>query len=125
MQTSLATATYCSFATFRKNGDKVATPVWFAELDGHYYIFSAGNAGKIKRLRNAKRSQMAVCNFSGKVQGEWHDTEAEIISNAEDVATARQALINKYGWQMRLTDLASTLGGKMNKRAYIRVSLVS
>ena len=34
---------YLSFATLKKSGDYVATPVWFA-LDGDsYYIFSAGD----------------------------------------------------------------------------------
>jgi len=27
------------------------TPAWIAELAGRYYVFSAGDAGKIKRIR--------------------------------------------------------------------------
>src|ERR1700730_1504716 len=42
---------YVSLATYRRNGVEVATPVWIAELAGRYYVFSAGDAGKIKRIR--------------------------------------------------------------------------
>ena len=42
---------YLSFATRKRNGDFVPTPVWFAADNGVYYLFSAGDAGKVKRLR--------------------------------------------------------------------------
>ena len=41
---------YVSFATLKRSGDYVATPVWFAPLDGYYYLFSAEDAGKVIRL---------------------------------------------------------------------------
>ena len=46
-------APYLSLKTFRKSGASVATPVWFAST-GHnqLHVFSAKNAGKIKRIRN-------------------------------------------------------------------------
>ena len=47
----LATADYFNLATFRKNGNAVATPVWFAPHGDTFYVFSAGDAGKVKRIR--------------------------------------------------------------------------
>jgi PPOX class probable F420-dependent enzyme len=38
--------------TFRKNGEAVPTPVWFAESDGKLYIYTANSSGKVKRIRN-------------------------------------------------------------------------
>ena len=38
---------YMSLATFRRSGAEVATPVWFAAVDGKLYVVSAGNAGKV------------------------------------------------------------------------------
>ena len=35
---------YMSFATRKKSGDFVATPVWFAPDGNSYYVFSAGDA---------------------------------------------------------------------------------
>jgi PPOX class probable F420-dependent enzyme len=117
----LAKANYLSLATFRKTGAQVATPVWFAEEDNTFYVFSAGNAGKIKRLRNSPRSRIAACTVAGKVTGEWLDTEAEVIADRDGIAHALSALRRKYGWQMRATDFFSKLSGKMQQRAYIRI----
>jgi hypothetical protein len=128
---TLADASYINFATFRKSGQGVETPVWFApDIETtanadtiNFYIFSAGEAGKVKRLRNSPRSRIAPCNYSGKILGDWTDTEAFILSSEHDLSTAHQALIHKYGWQMRGTDFASKLSGRFNQRAYIKIQL--
>jgi PPOX class probable F420-dependent enzyme len=118
----LARANYLSFETFRKSGVGVATPVWFAEEDGVFYLFSANEAGKIKRLRNSPRSRIAACTVSGRVTGEWVDTQAYMLDETEP---ALGALRRKYGWQMKLTDCMSRLSGKMDKRTYIAVKTTS
>ena len=120
----LEDASYLSFATFRKSGVAVETPVWFAEEDGVFYLFSADNAGKVKRLRNSPRSRIAACTVTGRVTGDWVDTEAKILTRKADIAQALGALERKYGWQMCITNLLSRLSGKMDKRAYIAVTPV-
>lgn len=115
---------YLSFATRRKSGEFVATPVWFAPHEGSYYLFSAGEAGKVKRLRNFSESRIAACTATGKVTGQWLDTRAYLLDSEADQATALEALRRKYGWQMKLGDFFSQLTGKMGKRAYIRVELL-
>ena len=48
----LADSKYVLVTTFRKNGTKVATPVWSAR-DGEELVFwTRADAGKVKRLRN-------------------------------------------------------------------------
>ncbi len=79
----LSSAKYLSFATFRKNGKAVATPVWFAEEASVFYIFSASDAGKVKRLRHSGRSRIAACSATGKLMGEWVDTLAELIPDRD------------------------------------------
>ncbi len=118
---NLETGNYISFATRKKSGDFVQTPVWYAPDGSNYYLFSAGDAGKVKRLRNFSESRIAPCTVSGNVTGDWVDTRAFVLESEEDVATALAALRRKYGWQMRLTDCLSSLTGKMHRRAYIRV----
>ena len=51
---------YLSLATFRRDGGAVPTPVWFAEVDGLLYVFTAGDAGKVKRLRHSSRARVVV-----------------------------------------------------------------
>ena len=120
----LKRASYLSFATFRKSGVAVETPVWFAEEDGVFYLFSADNAGKVKRLRNSPRSRIAACTVTGRVTGDWVDTEAKILTTKADIGQALGALQRKYGWQMRMTNLLSRLSGKIDKRAYLAVTPV-
>ena len=121
---ALESARYLSLETFRRSGVGVATPVWFAERDSTCYIFSAGDAGKVKRLRNSPRSRIAPCTVTGRLTGEWLDAEGRVLTDPDETARALQALRRKYGWQMRVTDLLSTLGGRMKSRAYIAVRLV-
>ena len=113
---------YMSFATLKKSGDYVATPVWFAPLDGDYYVFSAGNAGKVKRLRNFTDASIASCTATGRVTGEKFEADAYLLETAEEESLALKALHRKYGLKMKLTDLLSGLTGKKKKRTYIRVT---
>lgn len=110
----LESGKYLSFATRKRSGDWVATPVWFAP---------SGGAGKVKRLRNFSASRIAPCTFSGNLTGEWVDTQAYLLESEQDEATALAALRRKYGWQMYLGDFFSVLSGKMQRRAYIRIDL--
>jgi PPOX class probable F420-dependent enzyme len=112
---------YISFSTRKKSGDFVATPVWFAPDGDSYYVFSAGDAGKVKRLRNFSESRVAACTMSGTVTGEHMDTQACVLETKQDQDTALKALRRKYGWQMTITDIFSKLTGKMDRRAYIRI----
>ena len=112
---------YVSFATRKKSGDFVETPVWFAPDNGSYYVFAAGNSGKVKRLRNFSESRIAACTVRGMVTGEWLDTQAYLLDKPADQDIALKALRRKYGWQMLIGDCFSRLTGKMQKRAYIRI----
>ena len=112
---------YISFSTRKKSGDFVSTPVWFAPYQGSYYVFSAGDAGKVKRLRNFSESRIAACTVRGIVTGDCMDTRAYLLDKPKDIDTALQALRRKYGWQMHIGDFFSRLTGKMQRRAYIRI----
>jgi hypothetical protein len=114
---------YLSLATFRKNGEKVATPVWFAEDAGKLYVFTAGGSGKVKRLRHSSRAEVAPCSVRGDLRGAWLPASATLVDDAESQNRAYRVLRRKYGWQMLLTDLGSRLTGKIDKRAVIEVTL--
>lgn len=120
----LAGERYLSLATFRKNGVAVKTPIWFAERDGSYFAFSESKAGKVKRLRNSSRSQVAACDMRGGVKGEWMDAETMIVHDPEVQKNAYSALRKKYGLQMWFTDLVSRLTGRIAKRSVLEMRLV-
>ncbi len=112
---------YISFATRKRSGEWVATPVWFAPDKGSYYVFSAGDAGKVKRLRNFSDSRIAACTMTGTLTGELCDARAYVLDKPTEQTIALAALRRKYGWQMLLADFFSGLTGKMQRRAYIRI----
>src|SRR5262245_66501281 len=93
---SLAAARYLNLATFRKTGAAVETPIWFAESQGRLYAFSAGNAGKVKRLRRSSQARVAVCDVRGRVSGPWIDARARVISDPALCERAYRALRAKY-----------------------------
>lgn len=122
MPTPLLQARYLSLATFRKNGQAVATPVWFAAEGDHLYVFSSGEAGKVKRLRNSPRARIAPCTVTGALLGDWQDTEAVLLHTEADIRRARAALTRRYGWQMHLINLGAWLSGRIRRRAWIAIA---
>ena len=119
----LSTARYMSLATFKRNGDAVPTPVWFADESGKLYVFSAGDAGKVKRLRNGPRAQVAPCTVRGKLLGGFREARGRIVTDPTTIDRAYRALRRKYGFQMWLTDLMSRLAGRHSKRAVLEIEL--
>ncbi|HEY7124734.1 MAG TPA: PPOX class F420-dependent oxidoreductase [Ktedonobacterales bacterium] len=100
--TALAGAKYLSLTTFRKSGDPVTTPVWFAEKDGKLYVFTFPGAGKVKRIRHTARVRLAPCTVNGKATGPVSEARACIISEQEGKKLADTALAKKYGLTWRL-----------------------
>ena len=114
---------YVSLATFRRDGTDVATPVWFAEAGGKLYVFTAGESGKVKRLRRSSRARVAPCDARGGLRGAWQDATAQIITDGGLVERGRVALRAKYGWQLRILDFFSRLTGRARRRAWIQIVL--
>ena len=107
-----ATAKYISLETFRKTGVGVRTPVWFAQEGDVFYVYSAPDAGKVKRIRNNGRVRVAPCNIRGDLRGAWVDGRAYICSDRGAAAHGQQLLRRKYGFMKRLGDFFSRMRGR-------------
>ncbi len=116
---------YVSLATFRKTGVEVRTPVWIAAHGSRYYVFSAGDAGKVKRIRNNSRVRLAPCDVRGKLRGDWIEGHASIVKDQDEIDRMYPAFTKKYGWQMRLGNVFSRLTGRYSRRAIIAIKLDS
>jgi PPOX class probable F420-dependent enzyme len=114
---------YLSLATYRASGAEVATPVWFAAVESTLYVFTAGDSGKVKRLRRSPRARVAPCDARGTPHGAWRDATARLVTDAGVIARAQAALRAKYGWQKWLLDLGSRLTGRIRRRAWIAIVL--
>jgi uncharacterized protein len=91
-----------ALTTFRKSGQAVTTPVWFAERFGTIYIETHADAGKPKRLRHTTRVTLAPCTYSGKVTGAVSEGKARIVTEPEECRVVSSALAKKYGFMRPL-----------------------
>ena len=114
---------YISLVTFRRSGEAVKTPVWFAKHGGKFYVFTAAGSGKIKRLRNDRRIRAAPCGPRGRLRGEWIEGQARRIEDPAIERAAYAALLAKYGWQMRVLNFFSRLSGRIEERAILELEL--
>jgi PPOX class probable F420-dependent enzyme len=94
---------YLSLETFKKSGEGVKTPVWFAadpasdlgSNEARLFLYTIGNTGKVKRIRNNPRVKIAPCKIKGEPLGEFEDATAVIITG-EEAARAMKLLNKKY-----------------------------
>jgi PPOX class probable F420-dependent enzyme len=117
---------YISLKTFRKSGEGVRTPVWFAEsgLDTSaplLYVYTIGDSGKAKRIRNNPCVRIAPCEARGKVLGEFVEARAEILQG-EAAAEGMRALNRKYAPWKQLLDVFASL--RKRERIVLAIRLV-
>ncbi len=115
---------YISLSTYRRSGASVETPVWFVEMEQKLYVFTTGDSGKVKRLRNSPKARIAPCDARGGLKGEWQDVEARVVEDRSTIERAHALLRTKYGFQMWLTDVMSKLSGRLKRRAFIEIDLL-
>jgi len=95
---------YLNLETFKKSGDGVKTPVWFAadtstdlaSPAAKLYAYTIGESGKVKRIRNNGRVRVAPCDMRGNAIGPWVDATAQIITGPE--AESADRLLNRKYW---------------------------
>jgi len=119
--TQFAKRKYLNVETYRKSGQPVATPVWFAESAGTFYMYSLADAGKVKRMRNNPNVRIVPCDMRGTPKGEWVQAKARILDGQAE-ALAHTLLTDKYGWMKRIGDAFSKL--MRRRRVAIAVEIV-
>ncbi len=96
---------YLNLETFRKNGEPVRTPVWFADENGAMYVRTFAKTGKVKRLRREARVRVVPSDARGAPEGQWIDAEARIVDAGSAEAKLANRLLNgKYGLTKRLIE---------------------
>jgi uncharacterized protein len=103
---------YLNLESFRKNGQGVRTPVWFAAdlasgVAQTLYVYSTVDSGKAKRVRNNPRVRVAPCDVRGNLRGDWIEASAEIVTG--DAAQNGMRLLNKkyFPWKQFLDVFSS------------------
>jgi PPOX class probable F420-dependent enzyme len=119
---SLRDARFMSLKTFRKNGDAVPTPVWFAQQGDKLYVMTLVDAGKVKRIRNNNTVEVAPCDMRGNLDEgtQYVRGVARLLPAGDEANAANQYLNEKYGVMKRLFDLMQ----RAKQRVYIEISPV-
>jgi hypothetical protein len=115
---------YVNLASFRRDGREVRTPVWIARDGEHLVVYTNGESGKVKRIRNGGRVRLAACDARGKVRGEWVDASARVRSDPAAIERGVEAVRRKYGWQAGLVMLGARVFGRWPQRAVIEIGPV-
>jgi PPOX class probable F420-dependent enzyme len=110
---------YVSVTTYRRSGAKVSTPVWFVLRDGHVFVWTAVNSGKVKRLRNNPKVAVAPCEMNGKPLGTYFEGTAS-ISKDDSSPELKKAFKSKYGLLLSLSRTFSR--GSSKNQVFLDIS---
>ena len=108
-----------ALTTFRKTGQAVTTPVWFAQCLGTIYVETHADAGKLKRLRHTTRVTLAPCTYNGKVTGAVSEGKARILTEPEECSAASTALAKKYGFMRPLFHFVRNIQRLLQRKAKV------
>ncbi|CAN5703156.1 hypothetical protein BH24ACT22_BH24ACT22_17070 [soil metagenome] len=101
---SLEGHSYIKLTTFRKSGEPVSTPLWFAQHDGRLHATTEPDSGKMKRIQNNPSVLLAPCNAWGKEKGPRVEGLARSVVD-EPTGEAEAALYKKYRLGLGLFNL--------------------
>jgi PPOX class probable F420-dependent enzyme len=104
---------YLSLETFRRSGEGVRTPVWFAAAshpdgDLRLYVYSGADAGKTKRITRSAAVRIAPCTVRGTITGAWVEARASVVTD-DEFDRGMQLLNRKYWPWKSMLDLLSRL----------------
>jgi PPOX class probable F420-dependent enzyme len=121
--TDLNDARYVNLLSFKRDGGEAKTPVWAAPIDGKLGIYTAGDSYKVKRIRRNPAVRVARCDVRGELKGPWHEGTCAIVEDPAERARILEALLRKYGWQMRILNFFATVSGRAKKRVFLEVTV--
>ena len=79
----IGTSKCIALTTFKRDGTKVSTPIWFNVIGGKIYVTTEPGAWKVKRIANNSNVEFAVCTQRGKVTGNTFGGTARILAPVE------------------------------------------
>ncbi len=109
---------FISLCTFKKNGNKIDTPVIFGIHDNELIVSTKTFANKLKRIRNNPNIIFYPCNARGVRKGDDVSGIATII-NSTDEKYAYNAISKKNGIIFRLWRAS----GKLRHHKFVFISI--
>jgi uncharacterized protein len=113
---------YINLETFKRSGEGVKTPVWFAHQGEELVFMTNGKSWKCKRLARNADCKFAACGVAGGIKGPWFDGQCVKIEDAAAVTSAADLLSRKYGLQWKLLLAGAGLANKKKDHLYYRIT---
>ncbi len=102
---------FLNLETFKRSGQGVKTPVWFAREGPTFYVRTRAESGKVKRVRNNGRARIVPSDAQGHPLGESVDAAARMVQT-DEAERANRMLTRKYGAMKMGFDLMNRLQGR-------------
>ena len=113
---------YLNLETFRKSGEGVRTPVWFAQEGSMLYVWTERSSGKAKRVRRSGQVNVAPCDQRGQLLGDFVSGQARLHEYGTPLYEQGNRLITrKYGWMKKVFEWTNRLRG--NQPIIIQIQL--
>jgi uncharacterized protein len=115
---AIADSKYILVTTFRRDGSPVSTPTWVVPLEGDTFgFYTSSGAGKAKRLAHTPRVLVQPCNGRGKPSAGSEPIEGTArICTGEEWEAIRAKVVDKYGFQTKITKLLGDIGGIIKRK---------
>jgi PPOX class probable F420-dependent enzyme len=112
---------FINIETFRKNGQGVKTPVWFAREGDLLYVWTGASSGKIKRIRLNPDVKIAPAKADGTPLGEWAPAKASSDDSPEALRHIVKLMRKKYGFSFTIFQLMGMI--RRDKHTSLRIQV--
>ncbi len=112
---------YMNLVTYRKSGEGVKTPVWFAQDGERLVMLTDPAAGKLKRIRNNPRVTIGPSDGRGNPLGATVEARARILQGP-DAQASEQLIAKKYGLMFKFIGGMNRLRGGKRERTIIEIA---
>ncbi|MBA2680681.1 MAG: PPOX class F420-dependent oxidoreductase [Ktedonobacteraceae bacterium] len=122
---ALGEKAFVSLTTFRKNGERISSPVWVARDGDTLIVLTPEESAKIKRLRNNGQVEIRPSSRTGKVADNSEPIPgiAEIVTDAPIIARLTRVIQKKYGVEYYITMLIERIAARRQKpRVILRIT---
>ena len=121
---SLSAGKYISITTFRKSGEGVSTPLWVTRDGEALYVITGAESGKVKRMRNNPKIEVAPCDVRGKTTGPSVDATGALLDAAGTVQVEKR-VSKKFGLMYQAMKIVEKVRHRHGENIGLRVTLDS
>lgn len=120
----LSESKYISISTTRKNGEKIATPVWVTREGNALYVITGAESGKVKRIRNNPHVEVAPCDARGRLKGDVVAGTVGIL-DADGTEEVRARVSKRFGLMYKVLTLMEKVRGSGDGRVGLKITVDS